>query len=75
MCVARHAQITQNRKFAISLQYLKRQVNDEVEFLHAGKHESLLQINTMILMEMVKYFENSQNSKFTMSVQRLKKRS
>ena len=73
MCVARHAQITQNRKFAISLQYLKRQVNDEVDFLHAGKHENLLQINTMILMEMVKYFQSSQNSKFTMSVQHLKK--
>ena len=73
MCVARHAQITQNRKFAISLQYLKRQVNDEVDFLHAGKHENLLQINTMILMEMVKYFQSSQNSKFTMSVQQLKK--
>ena len=73
MCVARHAQITQNRKFAISLQYLKRQVNDEVDFLHAGKHENLLQINAMILMEMVKYFQSSQNSKFTMSVQHLKK--
>ena len=73
MCVARHAQIIQNKKFDISLQYLKRQVNDEVDFLHAGKHENLLQINTMILMEMVKYFQSSQNSKFTMSVQHLKK--
>ena len=69
MCVARHAQITQNRKFAISLQYLKREVNDEVDFLHAGKHENLLQIDTI---EMVKHFQSSQNSKFTMSVQYLK---
>ena len=73
MCVARHAQITQNKKFAISLQYLKKEVNDEVDFLHAGKHENLLQIDTMILMEMVKHFQSSQNSKFTMSVQYLKK--
>ena len=73
MCVARHAQITQNKKFAISLQYLKKEVNDEVDFLHAGKHEILLQIDTMILMEMVKHFQSSQNSKFTMSVQNLKK--
>ena len=73
MCVARHAQITQNKKFAISLQYLKKEVNDEVGFLHAGKHENLLQIDTMILMEMVKHFQSSQNSKFTMSVQNLKK--
>ena len=48
VCVARHAQITQNNKFAISLQYLKKEVSDEVDFLHADKHESFLQIDTMI---------------------------
>ena len=73
MCVARHAQITQNNKFAISLQYLKKEVNDEVDFLHADKHESLLQIDSMILMEIVKYSQSSQNSKFGMSLQYLKK--
>ena len=52
MCVARHAQITQNNKFAISLQYLKKDVSDEVDFLHADPHEILLQINAMILMRM-----------------------
>ena len=67
MCVARHAQITQNKKFAISLQYLKKEVNDKVDLLHAGKHENLIQIDTMILMEMVKHFQSSQNSKFTIS--------
>ena len=36
-------------------------------------HENLLQIDTMILMEMVKHLQSSQNSKFTMSVQYLKK--
>ena len=73
MCVARHAQITQNKNFAIFLQYLKIEMNDEVDYFHAGKHENLLQIDTMILMEMVKHFQSSQNSKFTMSVQYLKK--
>ena len=48
MCVARHAQITQSNKFAISLEYLKKEVSDEVDFLHADKHESFLQIDTMI---------------------------
>ena len=28
----RHAQITENNKFAKSLQYLKKEVSDEVEF-------------------------------------------
>ena len=32
------------------MQYLKKDAGDEVDFLHAGKHESLLQIDTMILM-------------------------
>ena len=46
--MSRHAQITQNNKFAISLQYLKKEVRDKVDFLHADKHESFLQIDTMI---------------------------
>ena len=73
VCVARHAHIIQNNKFAISLQHLKKEVSDAVDFLHADKHESLLQIDTMILMEMVKYSQSSQNSKFAMSLQYLKK--
>ena len=44
----RHAQITKNNKFAISLQYLEKKMNDEVDFLHVYKHESFLQIDTMI---------------------------
>ena len=47
--MAIHAQITENNKFAISLQYLKKEVSDEVYlFLHAYKHESVLQIDAMI---------------------------
>ena len=34
--------------FAISFQHLKKEVSDEVDFLHADKHESFLQIDTMI---------------------------
>ena len=36
-----HAQISQNNKFAISLQYLKELI-DEVDFWYADKHRSLL---------------------------------
>ena len=32
------------------MQYLKKEVSDEVDFLHADKHESFLQIDTIILM-------------------------
>ena len=51
MFVARHAQITQNNNFAISLQHVKKEVSDEVDFLHADKHESLLQIDTKIFWQ------------------------
>ena len=48
--MARHAKITQNNKFAIYLQYLMKELSNEVVFLHTDKHESLLQIDSMILM-------------------------
>ena len=51
VCVARHAQIIQNNKFAISLQYLKKEVSNEADFWHADKHESFLQSDTMIFNE------------------------
>ena len=73
VCVASHVQITQNKKFAISLQYLKIEVSDEVDFLHSDKHESFSLIDTMILIGMVKHSQSSQNSKFAMSLQYLKK--
>ena len=40
--------ITQNNKVAISLQYIQKEVSDEIDFLHVDKRESSLQINTMI---------------------------
>ena len=67
MRVDRHALINQNKKFAISLQHLKIKVNGEVDFLHAGKNENLLQIDTLILKGMVHHFQSSQESKFAVS--------
>ena len=60
VCVVRYAQITQNNKFAISLQYLKKAVSDEVDFFHAVEYETLIQPDTMILMGMVKHSQSSQ---------------
>ena len=59
--------------FIISLQYLKKEVSDEVDLLHAGKHESLLQIDTMILTAIVKNSQSFQNSMFAMTLQYIKK--
>ena len=74
MYVARNAQITQNNKFAISLQYIKKKVSDEVDCFDADKHQSFLHINTMILMGMVKHSQSSYDSKFAMFLQYLQKK-
>ena len=73
VCIARHAHITQNNKFAIFLEHHKKEVSNAVNFLHVDKHESLLQVDTMILMEMVKYSQSFQSSKFVMSLQYFQK--
>ena len=52
VCVTRNAQNTQNNKFAIlaiSLQYLKENVKDKIDFLSAGKLQRFLQIDAITL--------------------------
>ena len=46
--MARHVCIAQNNKVAIPLQYIQKEVSDEIDFLHIDNHESSLQINIMI---------------------------
>ena len=46
--VARHAESNED-KFAISLQYLKENLRDEVDFLPVEKRQRVLQIDTIIL--------------------------
>ena len=36
----KHSRSSQNSKFAMSLQYLKKEVKPEIDFLHAYKHQS-----------------------------------
>ena len=47
-------------------------MSDELDFFHAEKHEGFLQINTIVLIGMVKHSQSSLNSKFAMSLQYLK---
>ena len=64
MRVARHAQINQNNKVAISLQYLKKEVSDEVDFCMQISMKASYKLILWILMGMVKYSQSSQHSKF-----------
>ena len=45
VCIARHAQIPKIR----SLQYLQKNMGDEVDFLPADKHESLIHCGSITL--------------------------
>ena len=47
--VVKHAQSTQNTKFAISLEYIKENLKDKVYFLFTDKRQRFLQIDTIIL--------------------------
>ena len=55
MGMVKHSQSSQNSKFAMSLQYLKKEVRDEVDFLHADKHQSFLQVDFNTLGIKVSY--------------------
>ena len=87
MGMVKHSQSSQNSKFAMSLQYLKKEVRDEVDFLHADKHQSFLQVDFNILgikvsykvvlsllMGRIKHSQSTQSNKFAMCLQYLKKK-
>ena len=72
--------------FAMSLQYRKKEVSDEVEFLHVDNHQSYLQVNfntlgikvsykviLSLLMSTIKHSQSTQSNKFAISLQYLKK--
>ena len=58
VCIARHVQSSQNNKFVVSLQYLKENMKDEVEFKPADKYQRFLQIDTIILRVCGKAYPN-----------------
>ena len=51
MRMVKHSQSSENSKFPISLQYLKKAVRDDVYLLHADKQQSFLQVdfNTLVI--------------------------
>ena len=48
MVVTRHVKSTQNAKYAVSLQFFKKELSFEVDVLHADKYENLLQVDSII---------------------------
>ena len=85
MGIVKHSQ-SFGSKFVMSLQYLKKELWDEFNFLYTDKHQSFLQVdfNTLgskvsykvilsLLMCMIKHSRSTQRNEFTMSSQYLKK--
>ena len=72
MVIVRLAQSIQNKKFLISLEYLKKEGRGEVDFLHADK-QIILQVDTINLGGHSQASANYQNYKFAKSLLYLKK--
>ena len=66
--------LPKNNMFAVSLQYLKEEVSDEVNFCMQISMTVSCKLILWFLMEMVKYLQSSKNSNFVMSLQYLKKK-
>ena len=62
MGMIKHSQSTQSNKFAIYLQYLKKEVRDRAHFLHADKHQSFCKLTLSFLMEVARHVQSTQNT-------------
>ena len=55
MGMVKHFQSSQKRNFVMILQHLKKEVRDEVDFLHTDKQQSFLEISSNTLGNKVSY--------------------
>ena len=68
MGMFKHSQSFRNSKSAMSLQYLKKEVRDEVDFLHAEKGQIFLQVDFNTLSIKVSYGINMGLIKFNKGI-------
>ena len=73
MGMVKHSQSTQNNKFAISLQYLKKEVRNGANFLYTDKHQSLYKLALYFLVNVTKHVKSTQNRKLVIFLQYIKK--
>ena len=73
MDMIKHSQITQSNKFAISLQYLKKEVRSRGHFWHADQRQSFYKLVLSFLMEVARHVQNTQNRKLVIFLQYVKK--
>ena len=68
-----HDQITQSNNFAISLQYLKKEVRNEDHFWQADKRQTFYKLVLSFFMEVARHVQNTQNRKLVMFLQYIRK--
>ena len=66
-------QITQSNKFAVSLQYLKKEVWNGDHFWHADKLQRFYKSVLSFLMEVARHVQNTQNRKLVIFLQYIRK--
>ena len=74
MGMIKHSQSTQSNKFAISLQYLKKEVRNTVNFLHAGKHQNFYKLALSFLIELARHAQSMQDRKLVKFLKYIKKK-
>ena len=74
MGMIKHCQSARSNKFAISLQYLKKEVRNGVHFLHIDKHQSFYKVALSFLMEVARHAQSTQNRKLLIFLQYIKKK-
>ena len=74
MGMVKYSQSSQNSKVAMSLQYLKKELRDEVDFLHGDKHQSFNKLESSFLMEVAKFVESTQNRNSVIFLEYAKKK-
>ena len=73
MGTVNYSQITQSNKFAISLQYLKKEVRNGGHFWQADKRQRFYKLVLTFLMEVARQVQNIQNRKLVIFLQYIKK--
>ena len=70
-----HDQVFSNysNKFAISLQYLKKEIRNGDHFWHADKRQSFYKLVLSFLMEVARHVQNTQNRKLVIFLQYIRK--
>ena len=83
MEMVKHSQSSEYSKFAMSLQYPKREVREEVDFLHTDQNFPQVNFTSLsikvfykvilsLLMDVIKHYQSTQSNRLSIALQYLK---